>query len=119
MPNAHKSEYQNNSGNLDVFGFPVEDLNVWRAIILSVEYFADRNEAQESSIVYLNYIREMYQPLLNDRVSSELNEWLGILEQADFQIRNIGAIYCLLNGDDLSYIYHTIDKSTNAPNLLS
>ena len=95
--------------------------------ILAIEYFAQIENAGISDNLNesLNLVRADYQKHLfqNWGVKGEspmidhLNHWSNVLEQADFNIRNVGGIYCLLNGDDLSYIYHTIDKNIDVPNL--
>ena len=94
--------------------------------ILSIEYFAEIENISEKNQLngFLNLVREDYQKhlfkisgLKSERLIDHLNYWSDVLEQADFNIRNVGGMYCLLNGDDLSYIYHTIDRNIDVPNI--
>ena len=94
--------------------------------ILSIEYFAEIENISEKNHLngFLDFVREDYQKHLfkisgvkSETLIDHLNYWSDVLEQADFNIRNVGGMYCLLNGDDLSYIYHTIDKNIDVPNI--
>ena len=95
--------------------------------ILAIEYFAEIENISNSHHLNdsLNLVRADYQKHLSQNsglkdettMIDHLNHWSDVLEQADFNIRNVGGIYCLLNGDDLSYIYHTIDRNIDVPNL--
>ena len=94
--------------------------------ILSIEYFAEiENISEENQLNgFLNFVREDYQQHLfkisgikSETLIDHLNYWSDVLEKADFNIRNVGGMYCLLNGDDLSYIYHTIDNNIDVPNI--
>ena len=94
--------------------------------ILSIEYFAEIENISEKNHLngFLNFVREDYQKHLfkisgvkSETLIDHLNYWSDVLELADFNIRNVGGMYCLLNGDDLSFIYHTIDKNVDVPNI--
>ena len=98
------------------------DSELFLASVLSVEYFAEIGPNQNWKKINENHLemtRADYQIILdqNYELAEKLNFFYDFLLKSGFAIKNVGSIYALIRGEDLSQIYSITETIPHEPNL--